>query len=29
MIKVTIEGDAAPLLEKMAPQVAEWNKTLG
>lgn len=29
MIKVTIEGDTAPLLEKMAPQVAEWNKTLG
>jgi peptidyl-prolyl cis-trans isomerase B (cyclophilin B) len=29
MIKVTIEGDAAPLLEKMASQVSEWNKTLG
>ena len=29
MIKVTIEGDAATLLEKMAAQVSEWNKKLG
>lgn len=29
MIKVAIEGDSAPLLEKMATQVAEWNKKLG
>jgi peptidyl-prolyl cis-trans isomerase B (cyclophilin B) len=27
--KVTIEGDTAPLLTKMAAQVAEWNKKLG
>ena len=27
--KVTIEGDTAPLLEKMAAQVAEWNRKLG
>jgi peptidyl-prolyl cis-trans isomerase B (cyclophilin B) len=27
--KVAIEGDTAPLLEKMAAQVAEWNKKLG
>jgi len=29
MKKVTIEGDTAPLLAKMASQVAEWNKKLG
>ena len=27
--KVTIEGDTAPLLAKMAAKVAEWNKKLG
>ena len=27
--KVTIEGDAGPLLAKMADEVAAWNKTLG
>ncbi len=29
MTRVTIEGDTAPLLEKMADQVTQWNKTLG
>ena len=28
MVKVTIEGDAGPLLEKMGAQVAEWNAAL-
>jgi len=28
MKSVTIEGDAAPLMEKMAAEVAEWNKAL-
>jgi len=28
MTKVTIEGDAGPLLEKMAAQVAQWNRAL-
>ncbi len=26
---VTIEGDTAPLLEKCADKIAEWNKVLG
>jgi peptidyl-prolyl cis-trans isomerase B (cyclophilin B) len=29
MTKVTIEGDTGPLMDKMAGQVAEWNKALG
>ena len=29
MIKVTIEGDTAPLLTQMASQVEQWNKKLG
>jgi len=29
MKKVTIEGDAGPLLEKMAEDVARWNARLG
>ena len=29
MASVTIEGDTAALLDKMADQVAEWNKKLG
>ena len=29
MKKVTIEGDSAALLEKMADEVADWNKQLG
>ena len=29
MTKVTIEGDTAPLLAKMADQVAKWNSKLG
>ena len=29
MKKVRIEGDTAPLLAKVASQVAEWNKKLG
>ena len=29
MTKVTIEGDAAALLDRMADKVSEWNKALG
>lgn len=29
MLKVSIEGDTAPLLEKMSKHVAEWNRKLG
>ncbi|MEM8964394.1 MAG: peptidylprolyl isomerase, partial [Acidobacteriota bacterium] len=28
MTKVTLEGDAGPVLEKMKDRVAEWNKVL-